>query len=284
MSGISVLTLVRNRDLHLQRLIEGLRRSTTPPRELIVVDMSDHPITPDPIPEFPVTAIRLETRGLPLAEARNLAARHASGSQLLFLDVDCIPMAGLVGSMAGALSRDDALVCAEVHYLAAGAVADDWTEAGLTTVAAPHPVRDFPTVGSRIEANAGLFWSLTFGIRRDTFETIGGFDAAFTGYGAEDTDFGFRCRDAGLPLIFLGGPGSFHQHHDVYHPPLQHFDAIVANARRFYARWKIWPMEGWLKRFAEQGLICIDDAGLRVLRQPEPAEMRAAKQPSHVRF
>lgn len=284
MSDVSVLTLVKNRERHLRRLIEGLRRSTTPTRELVIVDMSDRPIALDPVSEFPVTVVRLETPGLPLAQARNLAARHAGGSHLLFLDVDCIPMAGLVDSIDDALGATDALICAEVLYLAADAVADDWTEAGLKAVAATHPVRAFPAKGSRIEPNAGLFWSLTFGIRRSTFEAIGGFDEAFTGYGAEDTDFGFRCRDADLPLVFLGGSGSFHQHHDVHHPPLQHFDAIVANATRFHARWGIWPMEGWLTRFAERGLLRLDGDRLTVLRRPEPSEIERARQPPDVRF
>lgn len=284
MSAVSVLTLVKNRGLHLRRLVEGLRRSTTPPRELIVVDMSDAPIALDPVAEFPVTVVRLETPHLPLARARNLAARHAGGSHLLFLDVDCIPMAGLVESIDTALRAADALICAEALYLAAEAVADDWTEAGLKAVAAPHPVRAFPVEGWRIEPNAGLFWSLTFGIRRRTFQSIGGFDEAFTGYGAEDTDFGFRCRDAGLPLVFLGGPGSLHQHHQVYHPPLQHFDAIVANATRFHERWGLWPMEGWLKRFADQGFLSLGEERLHVVRKPEPSEVEAAKQPRQTRF
>ncbi|AQR63572.1 glycosyl transferase [Brevundimonas sp. LM2] len=284
MSDVSVLTLVKNRAVHLQRLVEGLRRSTTPPRELIVVDMSEPPVALDPVPEFPVTVVRLETPGLPLAQARNLAARHAGGSHLLFLDVDCIPMAGLVASIDAALSAADDLICAEVLYLPAEAVGEDWTEAGLTSVAAPHPVRAFPPEGSRIEPNAGLFWSLTFGTRRRTFDDVGGFDEAFTGYGAEDTDFGFRCRDAGLPLVFRSGPGSFHQHHAVHHPPLQHFDAIVANATRFHTRWKIWPMEGWLKSFAERGLLRVGPDRLTVLRQPMPSEIEAARQPREVRF
>ena len=41
----SVLTIVRNRAAHLDQLVEGLRRSATPPAELVVVDMSDVPVT-----------------------------------------------------------------------------------------------------------------------------------------------------------------------------------------------------------------------------------------------
>ena len=45
MSGLSILTLVRNRELHLRQLVEGLRRSERSPDELIVVDMSDTPVS-----------------------------------------------------------------------------------------------------------------------------------------------------------------------------------------------------------------------------------------------
>ncbi len=284
MSDVSVLTLVKNRDRHLHRLVEGLRLSATPPRELVVVDMSDTPITPLDA-AFPIRVVRLETPALPLAEARNLAAAHATGDHLLFLDVDCIPASSLVQRIDDELRQADALVCAEVRYLAANAVKEGWTEEGLTAVADPHPVRPFPSQGRRLEPNAGLFWSLTFGIRRDTFRRVGGFDESFIGYGAEDTDFGFRCRDAGLPLMFVGGgPGSFHQHHGVYDPPLQHFEDIVMNATRFQKRWSAWPMEGWLEAFDRLGLVAFDGCTLERRRAPTPNEIEAARRPPDIRY
>jgi len=284
MNNVSVLTLVKNRSTHLQRLVEGLGRSAVAPRELLVVDMSDNPVVVEPTPAFPTTIIRLLTDGLPLAQARNLAARHARGSRLLFLDVDCIPSAGLVGRINDQLADQDALICASVGYLGPEDVADGWTEDRLSSVATSHPVRAFPQVGLRVEPNAGLFWSLTFGIRKDTFKKLGGFDEQFSGYGAEDTDFGFRCRDAGLPLIFSGGPGAFHQHHGVFDPPLQHFEDIVLNARRFHDRWSVWPMEGWLRAFETLGLTAFDDERLVRLRGPTVEEIAAAHQPADVRF
>lgn len=281
--GLSVLTLVKNRSEHLRRLVEGLARSGAAPLELIVVDMSDEPVGIPQIVDFPVTIVRLMTDALPLAQARNMAAQHAGGDHLLFLDVDCIPKADLVGRMDQELSKANALICGEVRYLAANDVTDDWTEAGLNAVSATHPVRSFPDHGRRQEPNAGLFWSLTFGIRKSAFGAVGGFDEAFTGYGAEDTDFGFRCRDAGLPLVFIGGSGSFHQHHGVYDPPLQYFDDILRNAQRFRDRWRAWPMEGWLRAFEDLGLMCFDEERIVRLREPTPSEVAAARQPANVR-
>lgn len=274
--SLSVLTLVKNRSEHLANLVEGLKRSVRPPDELVIVDMSDRPVN-GPDTDFPSRVVRLETKGLPLAQARNVAAAHASGDHLLFLDVDCIPMAHLVGMMDLSLRGSDALICAEVLYLGTGDVGPGWAEADLMRRGRPHPVRDFPKVGLRPEANAGLFWSLAFGLRLNTFEALGGFDERFTGYGAEDTDFGFRARDAGLPLLFMGGAGAFHQHHGVFNPPLQHFDDILANAETFHRSWGIWPMTGWLAAFERLGLMRLEDERLIRLRSPTAAEIEAAR-------
>lgn len=87
MTGLSVLSLARGRTAHLLNLVEGLRRSEVPPAELLVVDMNDAPIAIGEC-DFPVRLIRMRGENLPLAAARNLAARHARADWLLFLDAD----------------------------------------------------------------------------------------------------------------------------------------------------------------------------------------------------
>ena len=253
MTGPSVLTLVRNRAAHLAQLVEGLRRSAMPPAELIVVDMSDRPVAVTET-DFPVIVRRLESDGLPLARARNLAADTASGEHLVFLDVDCIPLHNCLTYLTNLLATEDALLCADIRYLGAGD-ADGWNEASLLARGRAHPVRDFPQTGFRREPNPGLFWSLAFAIRAERFRSIGGFDEAFVGYGAEDTDFGFRAAEAGIPLLFVGGAIACHQYHVAHQPPVQHLDDILRNATLFHARWGRWPMDGWLDDFARLGLI-----------------------------
>lgn len=275
--SISVLTIVKNRQNHLAQLVEGLRRSTQAPLELVIVDMaSDTPVRAIEAP-FAIHVIRHEGRALPLAAARNAAAQAAAGDQLLFLDVDCIPMRGLVSEMAGHLGAHDALICGQAFYLGPQDARGEWDEAKLLAIAKSHPARTFPKVGVRPELNAGLFWSLIFGIGRNRFLDLGGFDEAFTGYGAEDTDFGFRARKTDLPLFFMGGAGAFHQYHDVCDPPLQHLHDIVRNANLFHDRWDFWPMEGWLKAFASGGYIMRTRTGLEVIREPSAAEIVGAR-------
>lgn len=275
--GLSVLTLVKNRAGHLRQLVEGLRRSGLAPDELIVVDMgSAIPVAVDPLP-WSVTILTLDADALPLAAARNLAASHARCNALLFLDVDCIPGGGLVAAMRAALEEQDALICAEIRYLGPQDARSTWTENDLYARGERHPVRDFPATGLRAEPNPGLFWSLAFGIRAARFQALRGFDERFTGYGAEDTDFGFRASAASLPLLFLGGTAAYHQHHEGFDPPLQHFADIIRNARTFYGIWGRWPMEGWLAAFARMGLIDWGEMRLDLIRHPTVEERDAAR-------
>jgi len=277
MTTLSALTLVRNRQAHLDRLVEGLMLSASPPDELIVVDMSDAPVRLPPL-GFPVRVERLAGDALPLAAARNLAAALASGDILLFLDVDCIVSSAVCDRMQAVLAEHDAVICPEVLYLPAGAVRPGpLSEVDLSAAGRPHPVRPFPREGESPEGNPGLFWSLAFALRRSTFHRLGGFDETYVGYGAEDTDLGFRIAREGLPLLFAGGVPVFHQHHDGYDPPLQHFRALIANAKRFHAAWSIWPMGGWLKAMADLGLVDWSSDELTICRDPTPAEIAAAQ-------
>lgn len=274
--GVSVVTIVRNRSAHLAQLVEGLRRSMHPPDELIIVDMSDEPVTVGPT-SIPVRVDRFKADGLPLAAARNRGAALASHDMLVFLDVDCIPLRDCVGLLVKALRARDALLCADVRYLGPDDARGSWEEADLLKRGRAHPLRAFPAWGVREERNAGLFWSLAFALRRSTFAALGGFDERFTGYGAEDTDFGFRAAAAGLNLLFVGQAIACHQYHDSYEPPVQHVADIVRNARVFHARWNRWPMEGWLADFERLGLVRWQDNSLDLVRLPTACEMAASR-------
>ena len=276
MTGLSVLTIVRNRQAHFDNLVEGLRRSSRRPDELVVVDMSEVRLARPSI-DVAVTMVRLETDGLPLAMARNRAAALATGEHLIFLDVDCIPLADCLATLESTLVEHDALICADVRYLGPDGTRGGWTDATLRDAGRPHPARSFPSSGVRRESDPGLFWSLAFAVRHTRFAALGGFDERFTGYGAEDTDFGFRADAAKVPLLFAGGAIACHQHHAVFDPPVQHFTDIVRNARQFRSLWGVWPMEGWLAAFARGGLIALDDDALRVLRAPTRAEIEQAR-------
>jgi GT2 family glycosyltransferase len=182
-----------------------------------------------------------------------------------------------VGAYDAALATRDALFMGGVRYLPAGAADGGWDESELARAGVEHSARQAPR-GAAAPPPYDLFWSLSFAVRRRTFlERLGGFDARFTGYGAEDTDFAFTARTAGVPLEWCAGAVAYHQDHEAYDPPLQHLHAIVANAVAFRRKWEVWPMEGWLRAFAEAGYVRWEGAALEVVAEPPPEALAAAR-------
>lgn len=277
----SVLVIAHGRAGHLQNLLAGAERSNELPNEVVLVYMDE----PDPEPVstcLPLRTAHVSSRrgetGLPLARARNTAAALASSQNLVFLDVDCIPSTALFTALVDAIAAEPVLAMAEPRYLRGPLESGQLiTDASLQEASVAHHTRKGLAL-SRTGARHEMFWSLGFSISSQVFRCLGGFDDCYTGYGAEDTDFAFRARAAGVPMCFVPQP-LFHQHHGVYKPPLNHFDAIVANARQFHAKWDAWPMEGWLGAFAAQGLLEWDQVyhRLTVLRTPAPEEIENAR-------
>lgn len=206
----------------------------------------------------------VEAPGRNLAAARNHAARTAisrGAEVLIFLDADCVASADLVTYYLEALGRHpDAVVAGPVTYMAPGEL--------RTTNPDPHPARPNPPAGQTLPArDYDLFWSLSFATTAATWERIeelfGGFDEGFSGYGGEDTDFARNLRAHGIGLYWVGGAHAYHQWHEVSSPPWEHLDDILANSAYFHSKWGQWPMEGWLRAFADAGAIELIDGTWR---------------------
>lgn len=269
MSEISVLTLVKGRGKALENFLKGLKASKKLPEELIIVFMNE-PIRAVPEMPFRVNCLELHASDqLPLAAARNLAAATATSNFLIFLDVDCIADPELISGYLAEIESEK-LLAGQVRYLRKKATEDSNFLENLVTRSDPDPIR-----GELSEIPYELFWSLNFGCRKSVYQRIGGFDESFHGYGAEDTDFAFSARLQGVQLQVVAAP-AYHQYHESYSPPLNHFADIVANAEVFFRKWKTWPMEGWLRRFREMGLLEKKPERLIVKRFPEAFEIEQA--------
>lgn len=280
MDNFSVLVIVHGRADHLRRLLAGVESSKARPTEVVIVYMDD----PSPSPvrcSVPLRTVHISSSdhdvGLPLARARNAAAAAATTPNLVFLDVDSIPAADLFSTFIRALKSEKVLVMAEPRYLRKSL---DVSQVVDEEQLLERSVRHHTRAGLPTEATMSrheMFWSLGFAMHASAFLDVRGFDEGYSGYGGEDTDFAFRVRDSGIPIRFVDVP-VFHQHHGVYAPPLNHFTAIIGNARLFYARWGVWPMEGWLKAFMEMGLICwsASESVLIVRRTPTSQEIEEA--------
>jgi GT2 family glycosyltransferase len=182
---ITVIIPTCERPHWIGRCIENLNGAD----EIIVSDDSDTDSTRQFVSkEFPrVRWVRGPRRG-PAAN-RNFAASFASGDQLAFIDDDCIPGKQWVSNVRSALS---AAVLVEGRTICpdkTGKVLEETVE----------------------NLSGGLLWSCNFGIRRDLFMELGGFDEDFTEAGGEDLEFAWRVKKHRIPIRFA--PEAI-----VYHP------------------------------------------------------------------
>ena len=289
---VTVATLVRGRQVHLDHLVAGLLAQTSAPDELVIAYMQEQPPqVASPLP-FSVSCVQIPGDVLPLASARNSAAYAATGDILAFLDVDCIADRNFIRRAREAIQNaEDGVYMPEIRYLPA--MSHGWLDeaqsrpdyALLEGAGVRHPAKpSLAEVATKRVEDYGELWGLAFILLRQNWFAAGGMDEDYVGYGAEETDFGQRLRVAGLPLCWLGGTICYHQHHAVHNPPLQHFDSIVENARRFHDRWGDWCMTYWLDEFEKRGYLLRNGDVIDVLSRPNEAEILATRQGPDVRF
>lgn len=279
MTKVAVLTIVHGRHDHLAAMLDGCARSLCAPDLMVVVAMDDPAVETQvrhaPLPTR-VRRIERAPGGLPLAAARNLAARTAleqASDVLVFLDVDCIPGPSLIGRYRDVVEAETAqqpvVVAGEVGYLPP--TTWGYRPEELAQLGRPHPARPVLTVDEvRVADDLDLFWSLSFAMSARSWRTVGGFDEQYVGYGGEDTDFAMRIRAAGGSMVWAGGATAYHQHHPSENPPVGHLHDIVRNAHIFRRSWGRWPMVGWLEEFARRGLVRFDGDTLEELRVTQP--------------
>lgn len=256
MSRTAVLTVVHGRHEHLAAQEASLAAGDRVPDVRVVVALGDRDVRA--APGTRVVHVDADPAALPVAAGRNRAVRAAldAGAEVLvLLDVDCLVGPRTVAAYERAAhERRDAVWSGPVTYLPAEA--RPYRLDALPTLDAPHPARPAPAPGTRVRDDRWeLFWSLSFALHRDAWRATGGFDEAYTGYGAEDTDFGQRAARAGLGLWWDGSARAYHQHHPVSRPPVEHAADIVRNGRLFHERWGWWPMSGWLEELADRGVV-----------------------------
>ena len=275
---VSICTLAKGRGDHLSNLVRGLNAQSRQPDELVIAVMQDSAYDlPDTA--FPVRQIIAGSGGIPLAAARNAAARAATSDRLIFLDVDCIPEPDFVVDYAGHLDANDVLLMGEVLYLPSGATAGGIDFARFAEAGVKHSERAGPPVEPLGECtDYRCFWSLNFAMRRTTFLAVGGFDEGYVGYGGEDTDFGRTVVEAGVPIHWVRGARAYHQYHPHHMPPVHHVDSVIANAARFRDKWGHFTMEHWLRAFTLMGLVALKDGEHVRLRDVSDADLALTRQ------
>ena len=267
---VAVVSFARGRHSHLARQARAVARLDPAPSEYVVVSLDPEPHAP------PGARVVHRPAGapLPLAAARNAAIAAVDADLVICLDADCLPEPAMAGRLAAAAHAAPGarLLMAPVGRLEPLPDAQADPAPGDLERSRAHAGRGgrpVPPEGAiEPEPRVERFWSLAFAVDPEVHARIGGFDEGYAGYGAEDTDYAFRARAAGVGLSWVGGAWAHHQHHPVSDPPVEHLEDIVRNARRFHARWGRWPMEGWLRAFARAELIRWDPSSAALELSP----------------
>lgn len=229
----SILVTTFRRPRHLALVLESIALQRNVPRtfEVVVADDGSDDGTADVVAAFaahtdiPVRFTTQPHEGFRLARVRNNAARLARGRYLQFIDGDCIlPPWHLAAHVrrrragvallgyCGLLSEEDSRLLVPEN-LAVANVSGMLSSAEVQSLgrrhrrARWHALLRHPTKPRLAGGD--------FGVWRNDFEAVNGFDERFVGWGQEDDDLGLRLRAAGVRLeSILDLTWSLH----VWHP------------------------------------------------------------------
>jgi len=221
---ISLIVATYNRPDALDAVLRSLSAQTDRDFEVIVADDGSGPDTRDLIeawtPRIGVPLIHVwhDDAGFRLAEIRNLAILRSSGAICVFIDGDCIARPNLVG-VHRRFAEPGWFVAGNRVLLGEGLTRrilgerlrpelwslGEWIDARRKgDINRLLPLLSLP-LGAMRKANSRA-WTrargTNLGIRRDDLFRVDGFDAAYRGWGREDSDIvvrlirsGVRCKD-----------------------------------------------------------------------------------------
>ena len=273
---LAVVTIVRGRHQHLRRQLAAVALLDPQPMLHVVVGMGDPelPAIIDASAGPPTRFVQQPVvRRLPLAASRNRGVAEAAArgaTAVALLDVDCIPAPSYAGDYAAVLTALRAqpgpvVVSGRVRYLPEGLADEDHDMPTLERIGEDNALRILPETNDPVQGDHNMLWSLNLAATVQDWDGVGGFDQRYEGYGAEDTDFGQRLKQAGGAMWWTRNACAFHQWHPVSRPPVEHIADIVTNANLFHSIWGSYPMGGWLKEFERRGLVRQDAAGWHLL-------------------
>ncbi len=221
--------MAKGRHEHLLGQVDGLSVGSMPPDVHSVVSMGDRDLTRGRLPlatdrwRTVVRPVQSDRRALPLAAARNAAARAAveEGADLLvFLSGDVIPgsrtleryaeavATGAPEGVAGPVVWQGPLL----HLPALEESAVGYPFGHLAEIARPDPSDPVVDPGQTVvEPRWELFRGCAFAMSAAHFQEVGGFCADYAGHGLEDADFAEKVKGAGGSLVRVGGAASYLQ-------------------------------------------------------------------------
>ena len=260
---------VRNGGSSLGPLLDSLARQTLPSDQYEVV-VVDNASTDDTAEVARAAGARVVSEPHPnRSRARNKGAAEARTALFAFTDADCVASPGWLEGFLG---------CPEDVPLVAGPIL-------VSTATAPNAIERFEALWRFAQEDwVAQGWAATANlrVRRDAFESVGGFDPAYRHIG-EDVDFCVRATRAGHELGWCAGASVSHEAERELNPMLRRFFFHGYSSAQLWYRtgfgqvaWRT-PLPAF-RGGAAAATIGLGPQGL------EPAEWRRVRRLSHAGF
>jgi GT2 family glycosyltransferase len=201
----SVIIVNYNGRRYLDQCVRSLLNEGPHDYEIILVDNASTDGSAEYVQRcFPQVRVIGNGSNSGFGHGNNLGARWAKGKYLAFLNPDTAVEPGWLRALISALESDPqaGLATSKILMLAdpsqINTCANDVHCTGLTLCRGLGKDRDAFAEKTEVSAVSGA----AFAIRREVFETLGGFDERFFLY-MEDTDLSWRARLAGYRCLYV---------------------------------------------------------------------------------
>ena len=203
---VSIIIPVRNRADDIEGCLKSLGELDYPDDklEIIVVDDASTDQTPDVVDRYPVRLIRLKHHKQ-ASYCRNIAARHARGDILAFIDSDCLADAAWLRELIPAFK--------DAQLGACGGVVDSYfNDNGLDCYEKVNSSLNVSSWLKRSQKNDPFFYlpACNLLVKRRLFLELGGFkEELIVG---EDVDLCWRIRNGGYQIEYRPEGRVYHKH------------------------------------------------------------------------
>ena len=200
----SIIIVSYNNREDITRCLESVRRTACPGYEVIVVDNASTDGSADAVAAgFPEATTVRSSANLGFGGGCNLGATRARAEFLVFLNPDTIVEPGWLSALVNALDANSrvGLVTSKILMLGEperiNTCGNTVHLSGLTLCRGLGASSRSYQKEEEVDAVSGA----AFAIRRDVFQSLGGFDESMFLY-MEDTDLSLRARLAGWESLF----------------------------------------------------------------------------------
>lgn len=255
---LSVIIPVYNRRGALLLCLGALDRQSCRDFEVIVADDGSDDLPVEVLINypwhFPYLYVRQERKGVRIGQARNLGAKLASGTGLVFVDSDVLLNPTALGHYTNIhQANPDAIIGGRYDWLPPLQITlDDVQSKWKKVVSGDLPKREVGEAYLGLQGQdprevANDVWFDSDAFRYDyclalfsgnmlwparIFREIGGFDENMTGHGGEDCELAMRAQERGLPALFSYEVIGYH----VWHPRDQERNMREVKANVEYIR------------------------------------------------